>query len=59
LGGAGWGGWQFYDRTRPPAGPIVIIADFESCKGCDDIAFGKRIYEKVKAETEPVAPAEP
>ena len=34
VGGAGWGGWQVYERTRPPAGPIVIIADFQQCKGC-------------------------
>ena len=52
VGGAAWGGWQFYERTRPPAGPIVIIADFQPCKGCPEVDHGQRIYLAVKAQTD-------
>ncbi|MBI5877049.1 MAG: tetratricopeptide repeat protein [Chloroflexi bacterium] len=52
TGALGWGGWQLYDRTRPPAGPIVVVADFAPCKGCAEIDFGKRIFERVKTETD-------
>jgi serine/threonine-protein kinase len=52
LGAAGWGSWQAYDRTRPPAGPIVVIADFEPCTNCQAIEFGQRIYARVKVETD-------
>ena len=52
VGGAGWGGWQLYERTRPPAGPIVIIADFQQCKGCSEVDHGQRIYTAVKAQTD-------
>ncbi len=52
LGAVGWGGWLVYDKLRPPAGPIVMVADFQACKTCKEIEFGKRIYQRVKLETD-------
>ncbi|MEP7199560.1 MAG: tetratricopeptide repeat protein, partial [Chloroflexota bacterium] len=52
VGALAWGGWLVYDKTRPPAGPIVVIADFQRCKTCDETEYGQRIYRYVKLETD-------
>jgi serine/threonine protein kinase/tetratricopeptide (TPR) repeat protein len=46
LLGVAWGAWTIYDQARPPAGPIVLVADFErKCQDCPDVNYGDRIRE--------------
>jgi serine/threonine-protein kinase len=44
--GLAWGAWTLYERSRPPAGPIALVADFERrCRDCPDVNYGDRIRE--------------
>lgn len=50
LAGAGWGGWQAYEATRPPKGIRILIADFDGSAASRRIAYDRQIYERVQAE---------
>ena len=46
--GAGWGGWSYYQATRPPKAVIVVVADFDGQAATKGVDWGRRIYERVK-----------
>ncbi|MGQ9683398.1 MAG: tetratricopeptide repeat protein [Anaerolineae bacterium] len=50
LASASWGGWRYYDATRPPKGVIVLVAEFQGQKATKGVDWGRRIYTRVKGE---------
>ena len=48
LAGGGWGGWTYYQATRPPKAVIVLVADFDGQQTTRKVDWGRRIYERVK-----------
>jgi tetratricopeptide (TPR) repeat protein len=50
FSGSIWGGWTYYQATRPPKAVIVLVADFDGQQATRSVDWGRRIYEQVKAE---------
>ncbi len=43
-----WGGWTYYNVTKPPKGIIVLVADFAARKATKGADWGGYIYRQVK-----------
>ena len=43
-----WGGWTYYNVTKPPKGTIVLVADFSGRKATKGADWGGYIYRQVK-----------
>jgi tetratricopeptide (TPR) repeat protein len=52
LTGGLWGGWTYFQATRPPKSVIVMIADFNGEKANKGVDWGRRIYERVAEDVE-------
>lgn len=50
IAGGLWGGWTYYQVTRPPKAVIVLVADFEGQEATKGVDWGRRIYERVKGQ---------
>lgn len=50
IAGSLWGGWTYYQSTRPPKSVIVMVADFSGDKANKGVDWGRRIYERVKGD---------
>ena len=50
LAGGGWGGWTYYEATRPPKAILIMVADFDGQQVTRKVDWGRRIYEGVKEQ---------
>lgn len=52
IAGSLWGGWTYYQATRPPKSVIVMVADFNGDQAKKGVDWGRRIYERVKTQVD-------
>ncbi len=52
ITGSLWGGGTYYQATRPPKSVIIMVADFNGEQANKGVDWGRRIYERVKAQVE-------
>ncbi|HOQ98473.1 MAG TPA: tetratricopeptide repeat protein [Anaerolineae bacterium] len=43
-----WGGWTFYNATRPPKAVVVLVAEFGKHPDARGVDWGRRIYLQVR-----------
>ncbi len=53
-----WGGWTYYNATKPPKAIIVLVADFSGRKATKGADWGGYIYRQVKEDIARVGLAE-
>ena len=50
-----WGGWSYYEATRPPKAVLILVADFDGREVTRKVDWGRRIYEQVTAQVKQAA----
>lgn len=50
-----WGGWSYYEATRPPKAILILVADFDGREVTRKVDWGRRIYEQVTAQVKQAA----